>query len=430
MLSRLEHLAWRIRWPSRRLFLALAVLAGASLVLSSVAAAAVAARNADTIEDARTNGLDLARAATDFRTHLANADAAAAGTLISGGLETNEQRGQYDDELLAASEALTSAGLAATSDDREAVNALSDGLVEYAGLVETARANSRQGFPVGAAYLEAARAEANDQLAPQADQLRREGEQRMARAANSVGGLLGGVAVVLLVLGIAVLVGCALVVAGRTRRFSHPALLLSGVAAIACLVWVTGGILAQGSELRRAATGDVDDFVEANEAANALSDLRVTEISAVAARGSGSEAYDQFATDADELLAAEIVDSGDRTGYRAAVAAYRDAVVGEGDSVRKLDLEDGNNAAAADSTLEGASKLAFDGREQATEDLPAVEGATDVAGLYVTAAGDTLEDRLDAAADANVNPLIPVLLGVLAAVLAVGGILARGRKYR
>lgn len=140
-LARLEHLAWRIPWPSRRLFLALAALAGASLVLSSVAAAAVAARNADTIEGAHTSGLDLARAATDFRTHLANADAAAAGTLIAGGLETDEQRAQYDDELLAASEALTDVGLAATPDDREAVNALSDGLVEYAGLVETARAN-------------------------------------------------------------------------------------------------------------------------------------------------------------------------------------------------------------------------------------------------------------------------------------------------
>ena len=406
------------------------MLAGASLVLSSVAAAAVAARNADTIDGARTNGLDLAQAATDFRTHLANADAAAAGTLIAGGLETNEQRAQYDEELLAASEALTKVGLAATPDDEEAVNALSDGLVEYAGLVEAGRANSRQGLPVGAAYLETARAEANDQLAPRAEQLQREGEQRMARAANSVGGLLGGVAVVLLVLGIVVLVGCALVVAGRTRRFTHPALLLSGVAAVACLVWVTGGILAQGSELRRAATGDVSNFVEANEAANALSDLRVTEIDAVAARGSGMAAYDQFASDADELLAEDIVNDGDRIGYRAAIEAYRDAVVGDGDSVRKLDLDDGDNPAAATATLEGASKVAFDGRDEPTEDLPAVDGATDLAGASVTAAGDTLESRLDAASDANVTPLIPVLLGMVAAVLAVGGILARGRKYR
>lgn len=406
------------------------MLAGASLVLSSVAAAAVAARNADTIDGARTHGLDLARAATDFRTHLANADAAAAGTLIAGGLETDEQRAQYDTELFAASEALTAVGLAATDDDEDAVNTLSDGLIEYAGLVETGRANSRQGFPVGAAYIDAARGVANDQLAPQAEQLRREGEQRMARAANSVGGLLGGVAVVLLVLGIVVLVGCALVVAGRTRRFTHPALLLSGVAAIACLVWVTGGILAQGSELRRAATGDVSDFVDTNEAANALSDLRVTEIDAVAARGSGTAAYDQFAADADELLAEDIVNDGDRIGYRAAIEAYRSAVVGEGDSVRKLDLEDGDNRLAANSTLEGASKVAFDGRDEPTEDLPAVEGATDLAGASVAAAGNTLEERLDAASAANVNPLVPVLLGVLAAVLAVGGILARGRKYR
>ena len=59
-------------------------------------------------------------------------------------------------------------------------------------------------------------------LAPQAEQLRREGEQRMARAANNVGGLLGGVAVLLLVVGIVILVGCGTVVAGRTRRFASP----------------------------------------------------------------------------------------------------------------------------------------------------------------------------------------------------------------
>jgi hypothetical protein len=416
LLGRVERLAWRIPLPSRRLFLALAGLAGAALILSSLAAATIASRNANTIANARDNGLEIARATTDFRTHLANADALAAATLISGGLETTQQRAAYDEELLAASEALTDAGLAATDDDRASVNALSDGLVEYAGLVETSRANSRQGFPVGAAYLDQARSLANDELAPQAEQLRREGEQRMARAANSVGGLLGFAAVVLLALGILVLVGCGFVLAGRTRKFTHPALLLAGVAAIAGLVLVTGGIVAQGSELREAATGDVDRYVEANTAANQLSNLRVTEISAVAAKGSGAELYDEFSTQASDLQGSEIV-SGD-AAYVDAVSAYADAVVGDGaGSVRTLDLEDGDNRAAARSTLDGESKAAFD-------------TADGMAGDAVEAADTALADRLYAATAASVSPLIPILLGVLAAVLAVAGTLSRGRKYR
>jgi hypothetical protein len=423
LLGRVERLAWRVPLPSRRLFLALATLAGAALVLSSLGAAAVAARNADTIRDARDHGLGVARASTDFRTHLANADAIAAATLISGGLEDTAKRADYDAEVLAASEALTDAGLAATEADKHAVNALSDGLVRYAGLVETSRANSRQGFPVGAAYLSQARFEANEVLAPQAEQLRREGEQRMARAANSVGGVLGGVAVALLVLGLAVLVAAGLVLAGRTRRVSHPALLLAGVATIAALVIVTGGIAAQGSELRRAATGDVSDYVHANEAANVISELRVTEISAVAARGSGAELYDTFAEQAGELQGSELVTDRSRdeptlAGFDDAVGAYREAVIGDVEtSVRQLDLDQGDNPAAADSTLAGDSAAAF-------------TAVNDQAAAYVDHADQVLADRLAAAADANVNPVVPVLLGVLAAVLAVGGILSRGRKYR
>ena len=398
------------------------MLAGAALVLSSVAAAAVAARNADTIADARDNGLGMAQAATNFRTHLANADALAAGTLITGGLETTAQRAAYDEQVLLASEALTQAGLAATDDDEELVNALSDGLVRYAGLVETSRANSRQGFPVGAAYLDQARSEANDVLAPQAEQLRREGEQRMARAANSVGGLLGGVAVLLLIVGIVILVGCGAVVAGRTRRFAHPALLLAGVAAIAALVIVTGGIVAQGNELRRAATGDIDRYVQANENANALSDLRVTEIDAVAAKGGGAPIYEDFADDAAELegadgMSAQSPSDPGTTGFTA-LTAYAEAVVGDdATSVRELDITAGKNVDAAESTREGASKEAYD-------------SANSVLTGFVTDADGALDDRLGAAADANVNPLLPLLLGGLAAGLAVAGILARGRKYR
>jgi hypothetical protein len=419
MLERVERTAWRIPLPTRRLFITLAFVAAGALAATSLVAGWAASRNADTIANARDQGLGVARAATDFRTHLSNADALAAATLISGGLENPDSRAQYDREVLAASQALTDAALVGTDDDGDAIKDMGNGLVRYAGLVETSRANSRLGYPVGAAYLQQARTLANDDLAPRAEQLRRVGEQRMARAANTVGGPLGALVVALLVIGLLVLAGCALIVAGRTRRFAHPALLAAAAAVIGAMVLVTNGINTQSRELRAAATGDINAYVAANEAANDLSDLRVTEISAVAARGSGADLYTHFRESAEGLRDRLADAPGDDTALReldTAVVAYTTTV--DGDSgVRATDLDQGDNRAAAALSLTGASSDAF-------------EKADGIATDNVTSEDQSLANRLDAASGADVEPLLPIVLGLLAAVLAVAGTLARGRRYR
>lgn len=408
-LDTLEGAAWRIPLSTRRLFLALAVGVVVAIVGSSLAAAWVAARNGDTISDARATGLDVAGAATELRTNLAAADAQAASTLLSGGLEQPATREAYEGNLEAASAALTDAALAARDDDGADIETLAVGLTDYAGLIETARANSRQGFPVGAAYLSQARVLARDDLVPTADHLRRVGEQRVARAANSVGGPVGAIAVAVLVLALAALVVSAAVIAGRSRRLTHPALLGATVAALLALVVVTAGIVSQSRELRSAATTDIEAYVEANDAAFTVSNLRVTEISAVAAHGSGGPLYDDFSSTAGDLTA-EL--EGSPT--LAPVQAYVDVVDGE---VRATDLDSGDNQAAAEITLDGAS-------------LDAFEAADTAAGEAVDQAFVDLGDRFDSAADAGVNPAVPIVLGVVAAALAAAGTLARARRYR
>jgi hypothetical protein len=420
LLDRVERQAWRVPLSTRRLFVTLALVAASALVVSGLAAGWVAARNANTIADAREQGLDLATAVTDFRTRLAEADAGAAATLISGGLEDTDSRAAYDEDLLEASRALTDAGLVATDADHADISDMGDGLLAYAGLVETSRANSRQGYPVGAAYLDQARATANDTLVPLAEHRRRVGEQRIARAANSVGGPVSALAIVVLVAGLVVLVGCAVLVAGRTRRIAHPALLAATVVVIGALVVVTGGITAQSRELREAATGDIDAYVAANEASSALSDLRVTEISAVAARGSGAALYEQFGADADALATLLGDAPGDPAGLgelRDAVAQYRAGV----DEVAAADAR-GDNRGAADL----AQSISSDGPGSAD----AFVAATEVAAANVVSAAGDLRERFDAAADADVMPLVPVVLGLAAAALAAAGTLARGRRYR
>jgi len=411
MLDRLERSAWAIPLPTRRLFILLAWLTAGVLAAGSLAGAVVTTRNAATIDRARDQGLGIARSATTFRTELASADAVAAGTLIDGGLESPKSRASYDHHLLLASRALTNAGLVAAKADRTDVAALADGLVRYAGLVESARANSRLGYPVGAAYLSQARSLANDDLVPRAERLRRVGEQRVARAANTVGGPAGTVALTLLVVGVMVTLGAGAVLAGRTRRFLQPALAVAVLGAVAVTAMVAINVDRQSNELRQAATGNVGRLIAANDASSGLADLRVTEIGAVAAHGSGAALYDQFDKDAGALAARlrgtrpPIVDGDLLTAYTRAVAG-----------VRASD-DEGDNAGAAASTLSGPSSAAY----------AKVQGD---AARQVTLASDALAARIDKAAHDRLPPLIPLALGLAAALAAAIGVLARGRRYR
>jgi hypothetical protein len=411
MLDRLERSAWAIPLPTRRLFILLAWLTAGVLAAGSLAGAAVTTRNAATIDRARDQGLGIARSATTFRTDLAKADAVAAGTLIDGGLESPDSRADYDRHLLQASRALTNAGLVAADADREDVAALADGLVRYAGLVESARANSRLGYPLGAAYLSQARDLANDDLVPRAERLRRVGEQRVARAANTVGGPAATVALALLVLGVLLTLGAGAVLAGRTRRVLQPALAAAVLAAVVVTLIVASNVDRQSNELRRAATDDVSRLIAANDASSALANLRVTEIGAVAAHGSGDALYEQFDKDAAALArrlgaASPPIVADDR------LAAYITAVAG----VRAKD-DQGDNVKAAASTLSGPSSAAY------------AKVQTDAA-HQVTEASDALASRIDRARHDRLPPLIPLALGLAAALAAALGVLARGRRYR
>jgi len=407
VLDAVERRAWGIRLPTRRLFVVLAALTAAVVVVAALAAAWVAAENRATIADARREGLQVARAMATFSASIVAADADASGALIAGGIDVPAPEKDYSDHLRDASEALTDASAGARDEDVGEIDVLSEQLVTYTGLVETARANSRQGFPVGGSYLAQARRLAGDEMVPRSDRLRREGERRVAQAANDVAGVVGLVAVVLLLGAVAMVVWAAVTVAGRTRRMLHVGLLGAAPVAIASLGVVTVGIARQSSALSAAASDDVVAYIAANDASSRLSRMRVTEIAAVAARGGGTAQYDSFTTQADEFEGA-FADT-----FAGTVDGYVDGVA----EVRRTDEEDGDNRAAAAITLTGAS---FTGYEEASA---AIVDRVD------TEARD-LGDQIDEAGAAGISPLVPLALGVLAAGLAVAGILDRGRRYR
>jgi len=200
------------------------------------------------------------------------------------------------------------------------------------------------------------------------------------------------------------------------------------------------GITSQATELRRAAGEDIDAFVAANETSSGLSNLRVTEISAIAARGSGTDLYDAFDEESAALLDGLQADGGDPAA--AQLSELRDRIddyvttVGE---VRAMD-EGGDNLGAGRRALSlepGGSAQAYDlaatgQKVESNEGIlvpPSPPDPASAAGLVERDTAD-LEERFDAAADAGIHPVLPVALGVLAAVLAVAGTLARGRRYR
>ena len=87
-----------------------------------------------------------------IQTDLLTADATATNAFLIGGLERPAQRATYDQAIDEAS-ALIAESARAQPADGAALSALNDEIVRYAGTVEQARANNRQGLPVGAQYM-------------------------------------------------------------------------------------------------------------------------------------------------------------------------------------------------------------------------------------------------------------------------------------
>lgn len=95
----------------------------------------------------------------NVKVDLLRADALATNAFLVGGLESSQQRAAYDEAVQAASSDITRAARAQPADEA-VLTELGNRVVGYAGTMELARANNRQGFPVGAAYL----ADASSQL--------------------------------------------------------------------------------------------------------------------------------------------------------------------------------------------------------------------------------------------------------------------------
>lgn len=93
--------------------------------------------------------------AQGIEVNLLRADALATNAFLVGGLEAPGRRAAYDGALEAAARSIADAAGAQPA-DRQVLAELNADVLRYAATMEIARANNRQGLPVGAAYLQSA----------------------------------------------------------------------------------------------------------------------------------------------------------------------------------------------------------------------------------------------------------------------------------
>jgi hypothetical protein len=112
---------------------------------------------------------------------LADADATASRTFLHAGQEPPGERQRYLDDLQTAANRVAVIGgeVGASPRSREEVKNLTSQLAVYNGLLEEARANNRQSFPVGASYLSQASALMRDDILPQVTELYQEAASRL-----------------------------------------------------------------------------------------------------------------------------------------------------------------------------------------------------------------------------------------------------------
>ncbi|MFB6960793.1 hypothetical protein ACFCYB_28205 [Streptomyces sp. NPDC056309] len=158
---------------------------GAVLALLVLAFGAVTALQAtdraSAADDVLHRSQPLSSDAADIYRSLADANTMATSGYLAGLQETTATRERYEaDVRTAAAKLVTAAANSAPGSPSAAtITKLNELLPRYKGLVESARANNRQGFPVGGAYLRAANNTMQDEMLPAAEDLYQKENQRL-----------------------------------------------------------------------------------------------------------------------------------------------------------------------------------------------------------------------------------------------------------
>lgn len=362
------------------------------------------------LDRANADATQLIRVQT-IQTNLLAADATATNGFLVGGLAPAAQRESYQRAIDEASVLITEAARAQPADGA-ALSALNDEVVSYASTVEQARANNRQGLPVGAQYLRIASAELRTVALPILDNLV---EANTTRASDAMH--VGVPAIVFGILGLVALAGLvlALMWLARTfRRWLNPGLtaaavvvLLAWVAGVIALSTINGGV----SELQNGSFTRLTLVSQARiEANNAKSNESLTLI----ARGSGASFEQAWQNSAQQVQA-----NLDQSGNDQLGELWQDYAQVH-TAIRKLD--DGGKWDQAVSRATGSADNSAN-TTFSSFDRAATEFVDEMAGL-------TKDGLTGPRTGLVIGAVLILMVGIAAALLGRRGVAERLREYR
>ena len=349
-----------------------------------------------------------------IQTDLLSADAAATNAFLVGGLEPAAQRTGYDRAITDTGELIAEAARAQPA-DAAALEVLNTDVLDYTATIEQARANNRQGLPVGAAYLRLASAQLRSGALPVLDQLV---AANSARAEDRMG---VGWGAVFPVLTLAALVGLVLAQRWLSRRFHrriNPGLAAATVVLLAALLGSLAGLIWSGGSVSATRTGSFAQVNDAAAARIAAYDAKANESLTLIARGSG-QSFEAAWASSDKTVRDrlgrldQVRDDGQLVDqWSAYTAVHR--------SIRKAD--DGGSWDAAVATATGTTDASSNFRFTTVD--ASLAAALDDATVGTARSLATQTPLLVTAA------VLSLLAGLAAALLARRGVAARLREYR
>ncbi|WUC97652.1 hypothetical protein OG710_08645 [Streptomyces sp. NBC_00525] len=311
-----------------------AVLALLVLAFGAVTAFEISGRGA-AADDVVERSQPLSADAAGIYRSLADADAAAASGFLAGPQEPRAVHEQYVKDIEEASRLLVKAAAnteASSASGRE-ITTLNEGLPRYTGLIERARANNRQGLPLGGAYLRYANQQMSGELLPAAERLyaaetgRLEADHGSARAWPLFSVAAG-------VIALAALVWAQRRNYRQTNRVFNQGLLAATAAATVLLLWLAVGHTVARADLAEADAHGQQSMDVLNRARIDSLKARADENLTVVARGAVLTAdgrNDKYETDyaagmkalGEELAAAAKLadETGDTEGGKPVAAA-------------------------------------------------------------------------------------------------------------
>jgi uncharacterized membrane protein YgdD (TMEM256/DUF423 family) len=287
-------------------------LIGVSLALLSVLTGAFGAiamqQKQNTIDNLISHREPVAAASQQIYRSLSDADATAASAFLAGGTMPAELRERYDLDIATAGANLAkaSADVSGVPGAEEQVNVLSQQLPVYTGLVETARAYNRQGFPAGAAYLREASGLMRAKILPAAQRLYEIDFDRLSAEQDAAGSVPWfSLALVIVLLG--ALLAAQRYLTRRTNRLLNVGLVVATGAVVVALIWGTAALLIESSRVSAGHDHGSEQVEVIVQARIVALKMRANETLTLVARGDGGDYEDEF-----KKLAQEISGDGDR----------------------------------------------------------------------------------------------------------------------